>query len=179
MASASAPWIVGPRYDLTWFFGGAAASLLLLGLYAAGVSIVVLFWVWLLAFDGPHIAAAYTRTYLDRAEWRQRRGLVWFHDRNRYGREGDFGPARQLARSPWGYLAACLGFSLVVYLGIACSTSAFPACQVLPGERLGPFTLSQLGPCLWWGLAIHHYYLDQRIWRVSRDPELRSNLGLA
>src|SRR4051812_37457063 len=76
MATAAKPWIVSPRFDLGWFFGGAALSLLMLALYAAGVPVVVLFWTWLLAFDGPHIAAAFTRTYLDRAEWRQRGTLL-------------------------------------------------------------------------------------------------------
>src|SRR2546428_4374 len=70
-------WIVSARYDLAWFFGGAAASLLVLGLYfGLGVPIVVLWWTWLLAFDGPHIGAAFTRTYLDRDEWHSRRGML-------------------------------------------------------------------------------------------------------
>src|SRR5215467_10510787 len=70
-------WIVSPRYDLTWFFGGALVSVLVLGLYfAAGIPIVLLWWAWLLAFDGPHIGAAFTRTYLDAEEWRTRRRLL-------------------------------------------------------------------------------------------------------
>src|SRR5216110_1139496 len=72
-----APWIVGPRYDLLWFFGGALASLGVLALhFVARVPIVVLYWTWLLGFDGPHIAAAFTRTYADRDEWRTRRGAL-------------------------------------------------------------------------------------------------------
>src|SRR5438046_2732155 len=71
-------WIVSPAYDLAFFFGGAAASLMALGLYLAGVPILVLWWTWILAFDGPHIAAAFTRTYLDRDEWRRHgRLLAW------------------------------------------------------------------------------------------------------
>ena len=74
---ASPRWIVSREFDLLCFFGGAALSVLFLGLYfAAGVSIVALWWVWLLAFDGPHIGAAFTRTYLDAQEWRQRRRLL-------------------------------------------------------------------------------------------------------
>lgn len=45
----SAQWIVSRRYYLTWFFGGALLSLLVLALYfGAHVSIVVLFWIWIL-----------------------------------------------------------------------------------------------------------------------------------
>jgi hypothetical protein len=79
-ARAAAPpprWLVTPAFDLTWFFGGAALSLIVLGLYVvAGAPIVALWWIRLLAFDGPHIGAAFTRTYFDRDEWRRRPGLL-------------------------------------------------------------------------------------------------------
>lgn len=76
MTAASARWLVSRAFDLTWFFGGAALSLGVLALYFAGAPIVALWWVWLLAFDGPHIAAAFTRTYFDAEEWRRRPGLL-------------------------------------------------------------------------------------------------------
>src|SRR5262245_37439761 len=76
-AGVAAPrWIVSRSFDLTLFFGGAALSLLALALFALGAPIVALWWIWLLAFDGPHIGAAFTRTYLDRQEWRRRPGLL-------------------------------------------------------------------------------------------------------
>ena len=31
---------------------------------------------------------------------------------------------------------------------------------------------------IYWGLFFHHYYLDQKIWRPSKDPELRAELGI-
>jgi hypothetical protein len=369
-AAVARRWIVSPAYDLAFFFGGAAASLAALGLYLAGVPILVLWWTWILAFDGPHIAAAFTRTYLDRDEWRRHRrllawsllafaagplalalgrllrsdepfqlflglavfyayyhvvrqhygflalygaversapsafraekwalyvgcwapyayllithpkaravlrlhapaeagsaqqalaavlvaawlvaltvpvavvareprgnrlrpssiyvlvtvalygliylvvaraepvyalsngpdqdflllsvlvtlfhnvqyvGLVWFHNRNRYRREGDFGPARALSANPWSYAAACVFFSLTVYLLFACSTGVFPGCMILPRSSSAARGANQVGLCLWWGLAVHHYWLDQRIWRVRGDAPLRRNLGL-
>ncbi|HYM25999.1 MAG TPA: hypothetical protein VEU08_22435, partial [Vicinamibacterales bacterium] len=73
---AAAPWLVSRRFDLAWFFGGAVLSLLFLALWAGGLPIVALWWVWLLAFDGPHIGAAFTRTYFDADEWRRRPGLL-------------------------------------------------------------------------------------------------------
>ncbi len=373
--AVSPRWIVSPRYDLFWFFGGALVTLLVLGLYfGAGVPIVVLWWTWLLAFDGPHIGAAFTRTYVDRQEWRSRRnvlllsllsfavgpvflllnvvtgsqdpfllflglatfygyyhvvrqhygflslykarnrdfdkidfhvdkwflyigswapyfyflfthpkaralirlpvdgprglleqtaiiamiaawllvllaflvrlftgfsarirqphvayllvtvllyaavyffvarfepvyaqsqgpdqdflllsvlvvifhniqylGLVWFHNRNRYGAAASesFGPAVAVNRSLGRYLLACHIFSGIVYFLFAASTGVFPNFQILLNRRVGPFTANQLGLCLWWGLAINHYYLDQKIWRISGDSALKRNLGLA
>src|SRR5262245_29951221 len=69
-------WIVSRTFDLTLFFGGAALSLLVLGLFVLGAPIVALWWIWLLAFDGPHIGAAFTRTYFDRQEWIRRPGVL-------------------------------------------------------------------------------------------------------
>src|SRR5688572_4470090 len=70
-------WIVSRPFDLAFFFGGAALSLLFLVLYFAfGAPIVALWWIWLLVFDGPHIGAAFTRTYLDRKEWTRRSRLL-------------------------------------------------------------------------------------------------------
>ena len=61
---ASPRWLVSRPFDLGWFFGGAALSLVFLALYFfVGAPIVALWWIWLLAFDGPHIGAAFTRTY--------------------------------------------------------------------------------------------------------------------
>lgn len=362
-------WIVSPRFDLGWFFGGALLSLAVLGLVlGAGVSIVPLFWIWLLAFDGPHIGAAFTRTYFDRQEWKRRPGmlllslltfaigplflvlnvvtgspdpfllflglatfygyyhvvrqhwgfvalykarngdydktdlfvdrlalyvgcwapyvwflfqhpraralvplpsgawervviwltlaawglalaaflvrqvvrprtaprtpqviylltttllyslvyffvsryepvygastgpdqdfmllsvlvvvvhnlqylgLVWFHNRNRYAATADFGAAGAINGSLPRYLATCLVFSGAVYLLFAAWTGVFPVLHFGAGMRWGPVTMNQIGLCLWWGLAINHYYLDQKIWRIRGDAELKKNLGLA
>jgi hypothetical protein len=364
-------WIVSPQFDLTWFFGGAALSLAAVALLVGvGAPVVALWWVWLLAFDGPHIGAAFTRTYLDRREWRARPGvlvrgllvfavgpaflaaglatgserpfalflglaalygyyhvvrqhygflalyqavngdrapldrrldavalyaglwapyvyfilshprarrllevpnegpgaalanhaagaavvvwtlamialvarivvrapainrpkvayllvtlplyaviyfvlarleplytasagpdqdflmlsilvtvfhnvqylgLVWFHNRNRYADAVDAGPATWVNRSALRFLAVCGLFSLVVYALTACWTDVFPGCRLF-ASGLGPVTASQIGLCLWWGLALQHYYLDQRIWRISGDAELKRNLRLA
>lgn len=359
------------RFDLTWFFGGAALSLLVLGLYfLTGAPIVALWWVWLLAFDGPHIAAAFTRTYLDSEQWRQRPGLlltslatfaigpvflaatvisgssdpfllflaiatfygyyhvvrqhygfvalyntanrdweaksaaldrstlyigcwapyayfllthpkarelmrlpagtttveallayailtvwvlamarfvaehlrrdgfrlrnpktpylagtvllygliyfaiaryepvysasqgpdqdflllsivivifhnvqyvglVWFHNSNRYTERDGHGLAGYVSSAPGIFLGACLLFSVAVYFTFACSTGVFPSCQWFTDWSLGPVTWNQIGLCLWWGLAMNHYYLDQKIWRVRGDEELKRSLRLA
>ena len=46
-------------------------------------------------------------------------------------------------------------------------------------RRLGSISWNQIGLCLWWGLAINHYFLDQKIWRIRGDAELQRNLRLA
>jgi len=373
-AAVSPPrWLVTPAFDLTWFFGGAALSLIVLGLYfVAGAPIVALWWIWLLAFDGPHIGAAFTRTYFDREEWRRRPGLlltslltfalgplflaatlitgspdpfllflafatfygyyhvvrqhygfvalyntvnhdwsprsvaldkwtlyigcwapyayfllthpkarellrittihpapletfaayallaiwlivigrfilrhllddgfrlrnpktpylagtvilygfiyfaiarfepvygasqgpdqdflllsivivifhnlqyvglVWFHNRNRYAGAGpEHGLASVINRAPALFLGACVVFSLAIYGTFACATGVFPSCQWFAGAGIGRVSWNQIGLCLWWGLAMNHYYLDQKIWRIRGDDALKRSLRLA
>jgi hypothetical protein len=371
MSTASARWLVSRGFDLTWFFGGAVLSLLVLALYFLGAPIVALWWVWLIAFDGPHIGAAFTRTYLDADQWRSRPGLlltslatfaigplflaasvvsgspdpfllflavatfygyyhvvrqhygfvalyntvnrdwnprsaaldrstlyigcwapyayfllthpktrelmrlppdtrtaiesacayallivwtiaiarfilehlrndgirlrnpktpylagtvllygmiyfaiarfepvyaasqgpdqdflllsivivifhnvqyvglVWFHNRNRYAGSEGHGLAGFVNRAPVMFLGACALFSVGVYLTFACSTGVFPACQWFDDRSFGRVTWNQIGLCLWWGLAMNHYYLDQKIWRVRGDETLKKSLRLA
>ena len=70
-------WIVNKQYDLAFIFGGALASLLVPFLVMWNPALLpVLFWAWLLIFDGTHLWAAYTRTYLDRKFWETDRALL-------------------------------------------------------------------------------------------------------
>jgi len=106
-------------------------------------------------------------------------GLVWFHNRNRYGESTGHGLAQLVNRSPVFFLGACALFSAVIYFGSACATGVFPGCAPFVGRQLGPVSWNQVGLCLWWGLAMNHYVLDQKIWRVRGDRELQHDLRLA
>jgi len=70
-------WIVSKRYDLAFIFGGAALSLLIPFIVMRQPSLLpLIFWIWLLIFDGTHLYAAYSRTYLDRQFWKTDRSLL-------------------------------------------------------------------------------------------------------
>ncbi len=70
-------WIVSARYDGVFFFGTALVAVLAgVLVLAAPVLVVPLWWLWLGLVDGPHFAATWTRTYLDRNEWRARGPLL-------------------------------------------------------------------------------------------------------
>src|SRR5947208_11151396 len=60
-------------------------------------------------------------------------GLVWFHNRNRYGAAASesFGPAVAVNRSLGRYLLACHIFSGIVYFLFAASTGVFPNFHIL------------------------------------------------
>lgn len=70
-------WLVGSRYDGGWIFGGAALSLAIPVVVAWRPDwLIPLFWAWLVLFDGTHIWATYSRTYIDAQAWRERRPLL-------------------------------------------------------------------------------------------------------
>lgn len=74
---AAQGWIVSARYDGVFFFGTALVAVLAgVLVLAAPVLVVPLWWLWLGLVDGPHFAATWTRTYLDRDEWRTRAPLL-------------------------------------------------------------------------------------------------------
>ncbi|MEW6737080.1 MAG: hypothetical protein AB1489_37685, partial [Acidobacteriota bacterium] len=64
-------WIINRRSDIAFIFGGAAASLTapLLVMWQPAL-LPLLFWAWLFFFDGTHMWAAYSRTYIDKKYWR-------------------------------------------------------------------------------------------------------------
>ena len=70
-------WIVSRRDDLVWFIGSALLSYLALGLLAAGTPITLIYLIWLVGVDGPHVIATVTRTYFDKQERRKLGWLLW------------------------------------------------------------------------------------------------------
>ena len=70
-------WIISPQDDLIWFIGSVVTSYALLGLTGLGISPLVIFLVWALVFDGPHVFGTFSRTYFDTEERRTRARLLW------------------------------------------------------------------------------------------------------
>jgi hypothetical protein len=62
----------------------------------------------------------------------------------------------------------------VGYLGLNFARGASPTGSFFAEST----TAGKLFLCFYWGLFFHHYYLDQKIWRVSKDPVLQFELGL-
>jgi hypothetical protein len=114
----------------------------------------------------------------------QYHAIVWFYQRNRY-RSGDarrFGPAAWVGRSFVTFMACALTSGAV--MGFAgCSLGIQPGCTPLvetSGMTLfGSVTLRDLLFGVFLGFLMHHYFLDQFIWRPSRDERLRLDLDLA
>lgn len=114
----------------------------------------------------------------------QYHGIVWFYHRNRYHAPGvdraAFGLAPRVSQRFLIYAACGVAFTLL-YRGLGCGFGAFPGCGAFDGQVLfaGGLALKDLMHGFIWGFALHHYYLDQKIWRVSRDTGLNRDLKLS
>ncbi len=106
--------------------------------------------------------------------------IVWAHNARRYGAADDariHGLARVVSGSPARYAAWVLGFSVVLYFPLACATGVYPVFHALAGRELGPFvSVNQVALAVFWGIALHHYWLDERIWKIGRDTGTRAAL---
>jgi hypothetical protein len=107
--------------------------------------------------------------------------IVWFFHQNRRAtprRRRDVAPI--FVRSLAVYLGAGLLFTIAYRVLLGCVFSAWPGCDVGAQNVALPagLTASDLGVGFLWGFALHHYYLDQKIWHVRRDPAVSHDLRL-
>lgn len=113
----------------------------------------------------------------------QYHGVVWFYHRNRYHAAGvdaaEFGLAPKVSRRFIVYAVCGMVFTLL-YRGLGCGFGAHPGCGGFDWNipLAAGLTLKDLVTGFIWGFALHHYYLDQKIWRVSRDAGLNKDLKL-
>ena len=109
----------------------------------------------------------------------QYHGIVWKFNQREYGagltddRSGPLkikhGPAVFFNRTIARYTLFALIFS-GMYAWFNWQTGEYPSLSGISSG--GEFTPLALG--LYWGFSFHHFYLDQKIWRFSRSPELRN-----
>jgi hypothetical protein len=90
--------------------------------------------------------------------------IIWFHNRNKYGRSTskNYGAASTISKSVWSYIAFALIFGALYHI---------PHYTVVKPDS---FWMAFI-----WGGAFTHYYLDSKIWRVRRDAQLNDNLRMA
>ncbi|MCR9131447.1 MAG: hypothetical protein NXI08_02695 [bacterium] len=80
----SSNWIINQKTDLIWFIGGAFGGYLLMFMYEGlGWDMVTIWFFWVAFIDTPHFFGTYSRTYLDKQEFKQRKplllwSLLWF-----------------------------------------------------------------------------------------------------
>lgn len=109
--------------------------------------------------------------------------IVRFYNRNRRdrallrGERPDLGS--RLTGSIPAYAACALSLgALLAFLGIPFASTSFAgSTPVLSGSA--PIGLRDLLLVLFQGFFLHHYFLDQFVWRPGRDPHVARNLGIS
>lgn len=115
----------------------------------------------------------------------QYHGLINFYSENRYRKQSsrNYGLAGLIGRKFWIYYAACLGFAWTyrtIQFGLEGVDHPFAVGpNWLASLRVGEhFYVTDFAIALAFGVAIHHYYLDQNIWKVSKSKKLSKNLKM-
>jgi hypothetical protein len=106
----------------------------------------------------------------------QYHAMVWFYSKKRYAEtpsEGFFGWAKAVNSKFKTYALASLTFSVLF-------TMVFWLRAEIPffGSGVSDGTWSKLAYAVYFGVVGHHFFLDQKIWRVSKAPELSQYLSL-
>jgi hypothetical protein len=90
--------------------------------------------------------------------------------------------SRRRAAAPGGGWAAALGRAPAqAYLLMVALSMLYVGLSLLRGAPLGlaPGSAAAQGfLALYWGVFLHHFWLDQKIWRPSADARLQAELGL-
>jgi hypothetical protein len=134
------------------------------------------------AVTAPLIAfAAFVTIYHDV----QYHAIVWFYSRNRYHKPG-------VDRKKYG-LAVFLSSNFVIYAVAGIAMAALlrvtgSIFDIFPGldpmvktsqiTLFGDMTMSLFIFSVVVGIPIHHYFVDQYIWRPSKDKELQKDLKM-
>jgi len=90
--------------------------------------------------------------------------IIWFHNRNKYGRDKakKYGAASVISKSVWSYIGFALLFGAMYHI---------PHYTIVQPDS---FWMAFI-----WGGAFTHYYLDSKIWRVRRDAQLNESLRMS
>jgi len=101
-------------------------------------------------------------------------GIIFATGRRRYAGSTEVSLAARLGRAPLITYGALVAVSLL-YLVVNACRGASPDLALFPYDS----DAARIFLSLYWGGALHHYYLDQKIWHPRRDPVLRRELGMA
>lgn len=111
--------------------------------------------------------------------------IVWFYSRNRYHKPGvdtkKYGLAVKLSKNFAVYALA--GIAMAAILRVTGSMfdvtpGLSPMIQTSQVTLFGNFSISELLLGFVIGIPLHHYFVDQYIWRPSKDKELQKDLKI-
>jgi len=117
----------------------------------------------------------------------QYHAIVWWYQRNRMDKAGEkaekkYGFASKLGTNFPLYAVCAIGMGLTLgYLG--CVLDVNPGCLPVIGSRDillfgSELSMNEIFYGVFLGVLMHHYFVDQFIWRPSRDQNIRRDLKM-
>ncbi len=112
--------------------------------------------------------------------------IVWFYNKNKYQKAGPeaqrkYGLAAKVSKNFFTFILCGISMAAVFRL-LGCSLDVHPGCGVLvltsKNVMFGSLTTKDLLAGFLLGFSLHHYFVDQFIWRPSKDKKLRGDLKL-
>lgn len=115
----------------------------------------------------------------------QYHAIIWFHHKNRYHRPGvdqkKFGLAPKISKNFAIYAVWAIGFAAIFRL-LGCTLNVHPGCApfLITSEMqmFGTIHTDTLLKAFLLGFPLHHYFVDQFIWKTSKSKELQKDLKL-
>nr|NIV98015.1 hypothetical protein [Candidatus Saccharibacteria bacterium]NIW79797.1 hypothetical protein [Calditrichia bacterium] len=115
----------------------------------------------------------------------QYHAIVWFYSRNRYHEPQNdpnkYGLAVKLSKNVVVFLLCGIAMGGTLRL-LGCTFELHPGCGALvltsTKTLFGDLTTKQLLLSIFIGIPLHHYFVDQFIWRPSKDKTLQKDLKL-
>jgi hypothetical protein len=115
----------------------------------------------------------------------QYHAIVWFYSKNRYQKPGvdtkKYGLATKITKNFATYMMCGIAMAAMFRL-FGCSFQVHPGCGILvmTSDQLlfGSISSKELLYVFLLGLPMHHYFVDQYIWRPSKDTTLQKDLKL-
>jgi len=115
----------------------------------------------------------------------QYHAIVWFYTRNRYHKPNvdpkKYGLAVKLSKNLFVFLLFGIAMGVILRL-LGCTFEVNAGCGPLvltSSQKLfGDLSTKELMLSIFIGIPLHHYFVDQFIWRPSKDKTLREDLKL-
>lgn len=110
--------------------------------------------------------------------------IVWFYSKNKYRVEGSsqkFGLAATITKSLPVYLICAISMGVLFRL-FGCGFQLHPGCMPIvstsEAQLFGSFGIDRILIGIFLGIAMHHYILDQFIWKTGKDKKLKKDLRI-
>jgi hypothetical protein len=110
--------------------------------------------------------------------------IVWHYNKKHHRNgDGQFGPAAFISGNVQRFLLFSTLFGIAFYYAwwyfAGVQGPLMDSLSSSTGRVFFGHTVGEFATMIAMGVIFNHYYLDQKIWRINRDPKVAMRLGVA